>query len=426
MPAPCRRNKQRSVTRITPGAVIAAWAQSAGLPFSDFLPSAAMPVSPAFNPAPIDLTLDTALAEQRLVGCVVLVSQGGELVYRRAAGLADRESGRVLREDDLFRLASLTKPMVSVTALRLVCDGVLRLDDPVSRWLPDFRPALADGRVPEITVHHLLTHTAGLSYGFTERAVSAYERAGVSDGLDQPGLSLAENLRRIASVPLGYPPGEGWSYSVALDVLGGVMQAASGATLPELVARHVTEPLGMADTAFHCVDVARLVTPYQDNPAPHGPPLRMGELAEVRLGHGIGRFAPGRLFDPASFPSGGGGMTGTAPDFMHFLHSLHGHAPAPLPADTLALMQRDQTGPQRSAFLGPGWVFGYGWAILANPAKMRSPQSAGTLQWGGAYGHHWFYDLARDLAVVALTHTTFEGMAGAFPFHLRNAVYAAG
>src|SRR5690606_27931313 len=205
--------------------------------------SAAVPL--AF-PA-LDAIVTAGVEEQRIVGAVVLVALGGNVVYRRAAGYADRERNRPMQEDAIFRLASVTKPMVSAAALRLVEQGRLDLRAPVTRWLPEFRPRLRDGRSPVVTVHQFLTHTAGLSYGFMEAEDGPYRRAGVSDGLDA-GAGLGENLRRIAGVPLAYEPGAGWRYSVALDVLGAAMGAAVGEALPEIVRHEITQPLGLEDT----------------------------------------------------------------------------------------------------------------------------------------------------------------------------------
>src|SRR5436309_13770614 len=132
----------------------------------------------------IDSVIDRALGEARIVGAVVLVAQDGEIVYRRAAGLADRERGAPMREDAVFRLASLTKPIVTAAALRMVELGKIALTDPATKYLPDFRPALPDGTTPTITLRHLLTHTAGLAYGFMQPPDGSYHRAGVSDGMD--------------------------------------------------------------------------------------------------------------------------------------------------------------------------------------------------------------------------------------------------
>eukprot|EP01035_Chromulina_nebulosa_P012774 gene12774-17020_t len=191
----------------------------------------------------VDQVVDGAIAEGRIVGAVILVAQHGEVLYSRAAGLADREANKPMAKDAIFRLASVTKPVVATAALALVEASVIRLDDPVTKFIAEFRPKLQDGSEPGITIRQLLTHTGGLSYGFRQAVDGPYHRANISDGLDQPGLSMAENLSRIASVPLSYAPGTGWGYSVAMDVLGEAMARATGASLPELVDRLVVQPL---------------------------------------------------------------------------------------------------------------------------------------------------------------------------------------
>ncbi|PTL81654.1 serine hydrolase [Vitiosangium sp. GDMCC 1.1324] len=370
----------------------------------------------------LDEVIHRALTEKRIVGTVVLVARDGRVVYQRAAGSADREAGRPMRENELFRLASITKVIVSAAALALVEQHQLQLEDPVTRWLPDFRPKLEDGREPVITVRHLMTHTAGLTYRFREPAHGPYHRARISEGLDQPGLSMEEHLRRIVSVPLSYVPGTSWGYSVATDVLGAVIARAGGASLPEVVERLVTRPLGMSDTAFSVKDVARLATPYADG---HPEPVRMGESHTLATRASTVTFVPGRVFDPRSFPSGGGGMVGSAGDILKFLETLRmGGAPV-LGASTVEQLTTAHVGPEAESW-GPGWGFGLGVGILVDPAKAGSPQSAGTWQWGGSYGHTWFVDPKHRLTVVALTNTASEGVFGAFPVTLRDAIYGAG
>lgn len=370
--------------------------------------------------ARLDRVIDEAVRSQRIIGTVVVVSVGGKVVYQRAGGLADREQGIPMRKDSIFRLASMSKPLVSATLMKLAQDGVLRLDDPVTRWLPDFRPRLADGTTPVITLAQLLTHQAGLSYGFLEAGGKGpYHSAGVSDGLDAPGLSLAENLRRLGSVPLLYRPGERWQYSLSIDVLGGVIAAATHGSLPKAVRDTVLTPLRMTDTGFTVDNPARLATPYVD----HRPrPIRMTGTMDVPLGEGFVRFAPARLFNPASYSSGGAGMSGTAGDFMKFLLAIRNDGAPILAPATIRQMMRDHAGAAAQT-QGPGWGFGYGWGVLDDPRAAATPQSAGTIQWGGAYGHAWFFDPQRDIAVVALTNTTFEGMSGQFPRQVRDAVY---
>jgi CubicO group peptidase (beta-lactamase class C family) len=190
-----------------------------------------------------DAVITCALSENRIVGAVVLIARDGDLVYERAAGFADRESAREMRVETLFRLSSVTKAIVCAAAMALVERNELSLDSPVERWLPEFRPKLPSGESPEITVRQLLTHTAGLDYRFQQPPDGPYARANVSDGFDQPGLSLRENVRRIASVPLVNRPGAAWRYSVAIDVLGAVMERAARKPLPQIVAERITHPL---------------------------------------------------------------------------------------------------------------------------------------------------------------------------------------
>jgi CubicO group peptidase (beta-lactamase class C family) len=350
---------------------------------------------------------------------VVLVARDGKLIYRRAAGFADRESGQPMREDGIFRLASLTKSMVAAAAMRLTEEGKLQLADPVTKWLPDFRPELPLGGSPVITVRHLLTHTSGLTYGFLEPPDHPYHRLGVSDGMDRSRTSLDENLRRLAKAPLSYRPGSAWRYSLSMDVLGSVLEKATGAKLPEVVAARVTRPLGMTSAAFAATDPARLVTPYADgSPSP----VRMTDETQVPFRAGAIRFSAGRALDPNAFPSGGAGMVGTAGDFLLFLEAIRrGGAPILAPA-TVQEMTRDQVGPQAGT-QGPGWGFGYGWAVLDDPGPTKTPQTKGTIQWGGAYGLSWFVDVERSLTVIAFTNTALEGMIGRFAIDVRKAAY---
>ncbi|EJL34136.1 penicillin-binding protein, beta-lactamase class C [Caulobacter sp. AP07] len=376
--------------------------------------------SSPIDPARIDDSIDRALADQRIVGAVVLIAQGGQTVYRRAAGLADRETGRAMTEDAIFRLSSVTKPIVSAAALALAERGVLDLNAPVTRWLPDFTPALPDGAVPAITLRHLLTHTAGLAYGFLQPADGPHHRAGVSDGLDRKVLDLDDNLARIAAAGLAYPPGQGWGYSVAIDVLGAAMQRATGKTLPQVVAETVTGPLGLSDTAFHVTDRTRLAKAYVDGkpPAPMAEPhlLPFFDLAGIS-------FSPERIFDAAAFPSGGGGMAGAADDILTFLEAIRDGGRRIVSPETTRAMLANQTG-DLPVIMGPGWGFGLGGAVLVDPTAANSRQPAGVWTWGGVYGHNWFVDPSRDLTVVALTNTAAEGMNGQFPTDLTAALYA--
>ncbi|MEB7600452.1 serine hydrolase domain-containing protein [Raoultella terrigena] len=381
-------------------------------------------VAPAQLSARVQAAVQRALDERRLVGAVVLVARDGALIHRQAAGWADRESGRTMAADAVFRLASVSKPIVSTAALVLVAQGRLSLDDSLERWLPEFRPLLPDGQPARIAVRQLLSHTAGLGYRFFEAdANGPYARAGVSDGMDASGISLAENLRRIASVPLLYEPGTGWGYSLATDVLGALIERVQGEPLDAAVRQLVTGPLGMADTGFIARDAQRVATAYvNDTPQPH--PLAEGEIVSPFEGAVGIPYSPARIFDPQAFPSGGAGMAGTAEDFLRLLEALRQGGGAILPDELIAEMARDRT-ENLELPNAPGCGFGLGFSVLRDRTLAASPESEGTWRWGGAYGHSWFVDRARGLSVVAFTNTLYEGMSGRFVGDLRDAVYGA-
>jgi CubicO group peptidase (beta-lactamase class C family) len=375
----------------------------------------------------IDTVITHALNENRIVGTVVLIERDGELVYQRAAGFADREAGTSMIEGTLFRLASVTKAIVSAAALALVERDELSIESRVDRWLPEFRPTLPSGESSAVTIRHLLTHTAGLDYRFQQPSDGPYARANVSDGIDhQPGLSLQENIRRIASVPLLTEPGSEWHYSVAYDVLGAVMERAAGKSLPEIVAERITGPLAMSDTAFTVADVSRMAVPYADA-SPQPKRMSEGELVPVPYTPGALTFAPSRALDPTSYPSGGAGMIGSAADLRRFFETIRRGGGPILSEQSTAQMMRNQTANLSGSTRGPmpGWGFGFGGSVLIDPAAASSPQSTGTWQWGGVYGHSWFVDPERRLTVIALTNTALEGLFGRFPYELRDALYRA-
>ncbi len=387
----------------------------------------AMNAAPSFEPAPTLPSVQRLLQQvhpQRLVGAVVLVREHGALRHASATGLADRESATPMQRDQLFRLASVSKPLLTTVILGLVAEGVLDLDAPVQRWLRDFRPALADGSTPAISLRQLLSHSSGLGYRFLEAdAKGPYARAGVSDGMDANPLSLADNVRRIAQAPLLFAPGSQWLYSLGVDVAGAVAEAATGESLQALFERLLAAPLGLRDTAFAARNAARLATPYvSDTPQPHR--LREGEVVAPFEGTVGIEYSLARATDASRFPSAGAGLVGSADEVMAVLEALRdvqrsGLLPPALAAE-MASPQVGEQGPPEPA----GWGFGLGFAVLRDAAASGTPQSAGTWRWGGAYGHSWFVDPARGLSVVALTNTLYEGMDGAFVDELRDVVYA--
>lgn len=375
-------------------------------------------VSPTLGKS-IDALIDQTIADGRLTGAVVLVAHDGKIVYQRAAGVADREANKPMQVDALFRLSSVSKPIVTAAAMVLIDQKKLSLDDPVTKWLPEFKPKLADGTTPTITVRNLLTHTAGIGYKFAEKAGGPYAQAGISDGFDDVKVSLAENVKRIASLPLLNPPGNQFRYSLSIDVLGAVVEKAAGQPLDEAVAKLVTEPLAMKDTSFwvDASKAARVATPYYNTPSG---PAKMEEGQKIQLGAGTLVYSPARAFDKNAYPSGGAGMIGTAPDLMRLLEAIRkGGAPIVSQATASAMMS-NQVG--AASGQQPGVRFGFGGAVISDPVAAKSPLSAGSWYWSGVYGLTWFVDPGRQVTVVAFTNTALEGMSGKFPGALRNVV----
>ncbi|WP_370638166.1 serine hydrolase domain-containing protein [Ancylobacter sp. Lp-2] len=390
----------------------------------------ALTPTPVYSPTSVqamgvrlDAAIAQAIAQKRIVGAVVLVARDGEVIYRGAMGMADREMNRPMREDALFRLASVSKLFVSVAAMALVAQGRLSLDEPITTWLPAFRPTLPGGELATITPRHLLSHTAGLSYGFLEPEDGPYHRAGVSDGMDRLDISLDENLRRLASVPLLFAPGTAWTYSLSIDVLGAVVASVFGASLPDAVRALITRPLGLNDTGFSVCDSARLTAAYVDD---QPEPRRMRGPDRIPMLEGLADIImdPARAFDADAFPSGGAGMIGTADESLRLLETLRRGGGSLLPPELVAEMTRVQTGSH--PIVGwPGWGYGLGFSILKDAAEAGTPETPGTWRWGGAYGHSWFVDPTEKLSVVAFTNTALEGMSGGgrFPQEICRAVY---
>lgn len=369
----------------------------------------------------LDAAIDRAIAEKRIVGTVTLVSQNGKLIYSRAAGMADREAGRAVEIDTIFRHASLTKPIVATTILAMVDEGILGLEDPVTSILSYFTPKMPDGTQPEILIRHLLTHSAGLTSDISVTPEEAKSAQMIAVNGEYRLLSLEDNMRRLAKRPLLYAPGTGWLYGQALDVLGAVAAQLVGGSTGDAVAKYVTGPLGMSDTMFGVTDIDRLATAYGDSSPepvkmaePHSMPNQAGDVTV---------FTPGRILDSRAYQSGGGGMAGTASDFLKLLDSWQTGGQSVLKAETIKSATQDQIGNVSPELAETGRRFGFLGAVIDDPEIAKSPQTKGSYLWGGIFGSAWFVDPAKGLSVVGLTNTGFEGCNGAFPDEIRDAVY---
>ena len=314
--------------------------------------------------------------------------------------------------DSIFRLASVTQPIVATAVLRLCERGEIAFDDPVTHFLPWFTPTLADGRVPVIRIRDLLTHTSGLTYDLPDT---------ISQGPIGPVISLEENLRRLAALPLAFEPCTKWAYGMSLDVLGGVLAVINGSDLQAALERHVFAPLGIRDTRFVVADTARLTTQYGDGPQ-GSPPVRMGDPHTVHRADGFSMtVSPGRILDPDAPQSGGAGLSGTADDVMAVLDSYQ--TGALLTPETIRMALSNQIGEVPRV---PGEAFSFIGSLSTDPGAAKAAWPAGTVAWGGGWGHNWFLDPVNRLTVLTCTNTMFEGLGGKIRFDVISAVCRGG
>jgi CubicO group peptidase (beta-lactamase class C family) len=361
--------------------------------------------APAFLESSLRQVLEDKIGLGHFAGAV-FAGQANGLEVSVAAGHFDLAGGVPMPGNALFRLSSVSKAFISVLAARMIESGEISLDDPVTKFLPGFTPAAPGGSAPQITFGQLLTHTSGLSYAFSETSGGPLHRAGVSVGCESsPGLTLEENMRRLAGAPLLSRPGRRHAYSHSADVAGAAMAAAAGKSLPDLMRERVLDPLGLRDTGFHAVDPSRLGTAYVfSNKGPR--PRLMSDPESYPLGRGRAfEFSPSRALDRDAWPSGGCGMVSSARDVMKLTEVINGLASGS-PSDRWFM--EDHIAPQVSS---PGEGFAGGWAILKSPVPY-GPYSPGTVTWGGVYGHRWFADPTAGISGVVLTNTAMKAMLG--------------
>lgn len=343
------------------------------------------------------------VTDHTLPGAVLLVMRHGKVAYEQTFGSRDPQGSAPMKAGDIFRIYSMSKPVTVVAALTLVEAGRLKLDDPVSKYLPEFKtmqvgvpdPSGADGMrlVPAerpIMVQDLMRHSAGLTYGFfgDTPVKKAYLRAHLDNG--DPDLTTF--VTRLAKLPLGYQPGTTWDYSYAIDVVGRIVEVVSGQPLYDYEKAHVLDPLGMKDTGFGVPDAARqdrIAEPFNDDRS-------FGVDAD---------FSDPR--HPVHMQSGGGGMVSTAEDYARFLQSMLAGGTLDgqrvLGPQTVRSMTVDQLGsvkPGPYYLPGPGYGFGLGVAVRTDAGVAPFPGDVGDWYWGGAGGTYMWVDPARDMVVV--------------------------
>lgn len=382
------------------------------------------------------------IEEGKLPGAIVLIARKGEVAYFESFGVRDPESTAPMPKDAVFRIYSMTKPLVSVAAMILMEEGRLQLADPVSKFLPEFAELQVSvpsadaygkvtyGLVPaerSITIQDLLRHTAGLAYGeLTANAAVKEAYAGIGvykpDGLpfEARDVAPAEEIVGLAKAPLIHQPGTVWEYSLASDVLGRVVEKASGMRLGDFLEQRLFTPLGMVDTGFSVpdADMARLAERLATDPATGG---------------------PNRLIDVSAPPandSGGAGAVSTASDYALFAQMLLNggelNGARILSPTTVRLMASDHLSSRIEApvtpgelLLGtPGYTFGLGFAVREGPGVAAIPGSEGEFMWAGYGGTFFWIDPEQELVGVLMTQAPGPGRAY-YRRHIKQLVYQA-
>ncbi|MCP9626398.1 beta-lactamase family protein [Rhodopseudomonas palustris] len=373
----------------------------------------------------------------KLAGTQTLVYRRGQIAYRSSLGHADRERNVPIKDDTIFRIYSMTKPITSVALMMLFEEGRVQLDDPVAKYIPEwanlgvFQAGIAPLFLTKpparpMQVVDLLRHTSGLTYGFQNRTNvdAAYRDKGI--GAFEKAGTLESWIADLARIPLEFSPGEAWNYSVSTDVVGYLVQKISGRPFEQFVKQRILDPLGMVDTDFHV------------------PPAKAHRLAACYSADGKGGMqlsddpTTSSFLTPPDLISGGGGLVSTTDDYLTFCRALLNggelNGVRLLGPKTLKLMttnhlpgNRDLTELSRSMFseaTNAGIGFGLGFAVNMNPAQTLLPGSVGEYYWGGAASTAFWIDPAEDLITIFMTQLL---PSSAYPIRreLRTIVYGA-
>ncbi|TXS91937.1 beta-lactamase family protein [Parahaliea maris] len=372
----------------------------------------------------------------KIPGCISLVARAGKVGYLDIAGQRDIARGEPMTEDTVFRIYSMTKPITSLALMTLYERGLFAIDDPVYRFIPEFRQLAVRkaGSYPlfetvpcqrPMTIRDLLTHTSGLTYDFLRESNIDYAYRKLQVGNPAPGYTLKDMIGQLAQLPLEFSPGECWNYSLATDVCGYLVEVLSGKPLPEYLDEVLFQPLGMRDTTFNVrpEQVPRLASCYERNAKKE---LVMNDDGQATQ------------FSERSFFSGGGGLLSTASDYYRFCQMLLNGGTLDgqriIGSRTLNFMTRNHlpgdvdlaefaTGSfSETAYEGVG--FGLGFATKLDPVANGYPGSAGSFFWGGLASTLFWVDPEEDLTVLFLTQlmpsSTFN-----FRGQLEALIYAA-
>ena len=346
--------------------------------------------------------------DKRIAGAVTVVVRHGKVAWFKAQGMSDREAAKTMPTDAMFRICSMTKPITSLAVMMLYEEGKFLLDDPVSKYLPEFKnprvlvkPASgATYTIPatkEITIRDLLRHTSGITYQWNDDLGPMYEKADVASGLLQFDGTIADNVKHLAALPLLFNPGDRFEYSLGVDVLGRLVEVVSGKPLDEFFRTRIFEPLGMKDSYFFPPDnkldrMATAYTYYPDKGLNHFPDIPIREGSFVYSADYPSR-GPKKLF------SGGAGLVSTAMDYARFCQMMLDDGKVGntrlLSRKSVELMTHDQLG-KIAADMG----FGLGFGVDGVKAPLSELGSVGSYEWGGFFYTGFSVDPKEQMIVI--------------------------
>ena len=338
--------------------------------------------------------------ENKLAGVLTMVARKGKVVHLETFGKMDIAQDKPIMEDTIFRIYSMSKPVTSVAVMALYEESHFRLDEKVSKFIPEFKDLKVfksktedgmelDALEHEMTIRHLLTHTSGLTYGWGARPVDEMYRAAK---IFEPGTTLSEMTQKLAKIPLVFQPGTKWEYSVSVDVLGYLVEVISGMPFEQFLQQRLFKPLGMVDTGFDVPENKRHRYAELYRPQTEG---GIEVVTDVPLSNGPHRF----------FPSGGGGLVSTASDYMRFCQMLLNGGVLDgvriLGRKTVDIVRMNHVPDDVAGDRDTG--FGLGFSVVLDVRKTGELSSAGTIGWGGAAATTFWIDPQEQLIGVLMT-----------------------
>ena len=372
----------------------------------------------------VESAVQQYVAKKQIAGAVVLVARKGKIAYTKSVGLQDLETKKPMQDNTIFRIASMTKPITSVAVMMLHEEGHFRLDDPLHKYLPEFKDmkvvvdaamtngnANADSLVPAkrpITIRHLLTHTAGFTYHWNARLGSLYDKFGVAHGIGLHQETLAESMKKLAALPLLHHPGDKWEYGLSTDVLGRLVEVISGKTFDEFLRERILTPLKMNDTHFFLPEnkAARLATVYQ-----FATEKGLVKAPDHITLQGRGDYSPHYpVSGPKRYFSGGGGLSSTAADYARFAQMLLNGGELDgarlLSRKSVELMTTDFLKEKTAPF---GFGFGLGFGIKNDVTFSGELGSKGSYGWSGAFYTRFWIDAKEQLFALSMVQLLTEG-----------------